>query len=69
MTKPIVIEIEQFLSRECCRVSGEYKANFKVCLKHDQHNINYLGTGFVDISLLQIVFSSPRFIFFVDILL
>ena len=52
MTKPIVIEIEQFLSRECCRVSGEYKANFKVCLKHDQHNINYLGTGFVDTSLL-----------------
>ena len=40
MTKPIVIEIEQFLSRECCRVSGEYKANFKVCLKHDRNIIS-----------------------------
>ena len=56
MTKPIVIEIEQFLSRECCRVSGEYKANFKVCLKHDQHNINYLGTGFVDIVYSKLFF-------------
>ena len=38
MTKSIVIQIEQFLSREYSRVCGEYKGNFKVCLNH-HHSI------------------------------
>ena len=32
MTKPTVIQIEQFLSREYSRVCGEYKGNLKACL-------------------------------------
>ena len=50
MTKPIVIEIEQFLSREWCRVSGEYKENFEVCLKHDRNIISI--TSVLDFLLL-----------------
>ena len=38
MTKPIVIQTEQFPSREYMRVCGEYKGNFKVCLNR-YHNI------------------------------
>ena len=49
MTKPTVIQIEQFLSREYSRVCGEYKGNFKVCLNH-HHNI--LITPVPDVLLL-----------------
>ena len=50
MTKPIVIQTEQFLSRECSRVCGEYKGNSKVCL-NDHGNI-ILITSVPDLLLL-----------------
>ena len=50
MTKPIVIQTEQFLSKEYSRVCGEYKGNFKVCLNH-HHNM-ILITSVPDFMLL-----------------
>ena len=50
MTKPTVIQIEQFLSREYSRVCGEYKGNLKVCLNH--HNNIVLITPVPDFLLL-----------------
>ena len=65
MTKPTVIQIEQFLSREYSRVCGEYKGNFKVCLNH-HHNI-ILITSVPDILLLvysQLFFLAQGISFF-----
>ena len=46
MTRPIVIQVEQFFSKEYSAVCGEHKGNFNVCLNHQspQYNINYLST-------------------------
>ena len=71
MTKPIVIQIEQFFSREYSRVGGEYKENFKVCLNH-HHNI-ILATSVPNFLILvysQLFFLVPDiYIFGLDILL
>ena len=46
MTRPIVIQVEQFFPKEYSAVCGEHKGNFNVCLNHQspQYNINYLST-------------------------
>ena len=50
MSKPIVIQIEQFFPREYSRVCGEYKGNFEFCLIHHRNKI--LITSVPDFLLL-----------------